>query len=444
MKEVNDLLLSDGSTYSGAVQSDGYEDVPHGVGICRYEDHNELGVFKDGVLNGIAYLNYHDWMYVGMCKDRLINGWGMKVDKGEILFGVCEDSVLKVNLTPLVEIFWHKILEETGRIGKSAISVLKSGEIFVGAPQYLLFGKFGFHFLGNGEVFLGRCDYGQKGRTGKFLHFDLDYNITKCEFKDGKLVREIDDDEFISACEVFVNHAYLDFDIKMNYSIDSFLFGEKKILHIIEMGKTPDNLIIKANICNVIGNRLECESDTNDNTLWLMYPVNNSSIENRLIGIANSDEPWIPDFSDYRIDFYNNFCESSTSHQVVYKHVSCWDEEALFDLNIFDDTDPNEYGADFEDDNEDKEDTKELFLLIPDFGMKKTQLEEQWIRNGWYYTYPSVRDYVKSLAYDDDVNNFFGWLFNDYHFNNTSVWSLPSDYEMALEQFFNLFFDLDD
>ncbi len=51
-KEVKNLVLSDGVTYSGSVMSDGYMDVPHGMGICKYNDHNETGLFQDGELNG--------------------------------------------------------------------------------------------------------------------------------------------------------------------------------------------------------------------------------------------------------------------------------------------------------------------------------------------------------------------------------------------------------
>ena len=71
-------------------------------------------------------------------------------------------------------------------------------------------------------------------------------------------------------------------------------------------------------------------------------------------------------------------------------------------------------------------------------------MENQWRSNGWYYTYPSVRNYVKSLAYGTDVQNFFGWLFNDHRFDNATVWTLPHNYKIALTQFFNLFYNLDD
>lgn len=94
-------------------------------------------------------------------------------------------------------------------------------------------------------------------------------------------------------------------------------------------------------------------------------------------------------------------------------------------------------------DNNDYDDEETMLYLIPDVLYKKSKLEEQWRDNHWYYTYPSVRDYVKSLAYGDDVNNFLSWLFSDARFNYATAWSLPLEYDIALKQFFNLFFDLD-
>ena len=240
MKEVKNMIISDGVTYTGEVKSDGYMDVPHGMGMMKYNDHNETGHFQDGELNGLSYINYHDWMYIGTVHNGVINGWGLKAERGTFTFGVFEDSQIKVNLTPLVAILWSKAMEEASRFNRTATYVRKNGEIFVGAPQYLLYGAFGFHFLKSGDVFVGRCDYDEKGITGKFLHFDLDFNITKGEYEDGNLVREIDDVEFIEACEVFVNHEYIDFDINMNYSMDSFFFGEKKL--IVRAFKTTETL----------------------------------------------------------------------------------------------------------------------------------------------------------------------------------------------------------
>ena len=227
MKEVKNMILPDGSTYSGAVESDGYMDVPHGMGICKYSDHNESGMFQNGELNGIAYLNYHEWMSVGVAKNGVINGWGLRIDRGIISFGVFKDSILKINLTPLVKVFWKHILELSTLLNRNAISVLKSGKILVGVPETILKGKMGFQFLENGEVFLGTYEMGHSDITGYFLHFDLDYNITRGAFVEGKLVREISAVDLIRSFGVFFpndasldpdNKAYLDFNINLNYA----------------------------------------------------------------------------------------------------------------------------------------------------------------------------------------------------------------------------------
>ena len=178
-----------------------------------------------------------------------------------------------------------------------------------------------------------------------------------------------------------------------------------------------------------------------------MFPNNDKEVERQLSEIIDDDEPWAPDFSDYCVEFYNNFREANNDHQIVYKHISCWDKEANYTLNIFYLLDISDFGVENSSNffgEEDYEDENILSRLIPDFYNKKYLLEEQWRNNNWYFEYPSVRDYVKSLAYGDDVENFFGWLFNDPRLNNASAWSLPHEYEMALHQFFNLFHDLED
>lgn len=447
MKEVKNMQISEGITYSGVTETDGYMDVPHGMGIMKYQDHNESGMFQDGELNGIAYLNYHDYMYVGLASEGTISGWGMKVDKGKIQFGVFENNELKVNLTPLIEIFWQEILSKTSSLSVSAISVKKNGEIFVGAPQHFLKGKFGFHFLNNGEVFLEACEYDASDRTGKFLHFDTDFNIIKGEYKSGELVREIDDDEFVEACEVFINHAYMDFDIDMNYNPNSFYFGEKKMMHIFDMGKTPENIIAKANICKIVnGNSLECPTRECETTTWFAFPLDDD-IEEELMDIMNNEEhPWVPNFDDYCVDFVNNLSNSGSDHLVVYRHKSCWDKDEYYDLDDWYSTDPEELGIESNDDyfNGTMEDgIHGMLRFIPDAFEKKSILENQWRSGGWYYTYPSVRDYVYSLASEDDVENFFGWLFNNYQFNGCSIWSLPYPQRNAFEQFLKLFATLD-
>ena len=151
--------------------------------------------------------------------------------------------------------------------------------------------------------------------------------------------------------------------------------------------------------------------------------------------IANGDNPWMPDFSEYSVEFYNDFREANNKHQVVCKHISCYDEDADYELDVFDyefstgDDEEGDYGMS----------RGNGLSLNPNFGYKHHQLVEQWRNNGWYYTHPSVRDYVESLAEGDDVQNFFGWLFDDARFNNTTVWTLPGNYEDAYQQFLNLF-----
>lgn len=439
MKEVKNLQISEHITYSGEVMSDGYQDVPNGMGIMKFHDHSELGRFQDGELNGLAYINYHDWMCIGVTHRGVINGWGLKVGKGSFTFGIFENSKIKVNLTPLVGILWSKAMEEADHFNRSATYVRQSGEIFVGAPQYSVNGAFGFHFLESGEVFIGRSDYNEKGRTGKFLYFDSAFNITKGEFKNGELVREIDDSEFVNACKIFVNHKYLDFDIDMNYSLDNFLFGEKKLLHIAEAGKTPTNIILKANIGRIEGDYFECQCGVNEDTVWFMFPNNDDYLEERLMDIAHREDPWMPDFSEYCVEFYNDFREANNSHQVVYKHISCFDENADYELDVFD----SEFSSDEDEDEDFDMNNKNILSIIPNFSYKQSQLIDQWRSNGWYYTYPSVRDYIVSLAEGDDVENFFGWLFDNPRFNNASVWTLPQEYEDAYNQFLRLFPDID-
>lgn len=445
MEEVKSITLNDGTTYTGCVDYIEGAPVPNGMGIKKFDDHNESGMFKSGSLDGIGYLNYHDWMIIGLCKDGEINGWGIKAERGNVSFGVFENSVLKVDLTPLIQVFWHRINEVASYLNKGLAYTRKTGDIFLGVPESVYGRRLGFHFLNNGEVFLGACEYGKTDRTGKFLHFNLEYNIRKGNYDAGVLVEEIDDEEFIEACEVFVDHAYLDFDITMNYSPESFLLGETKLMHIFEMGKTDSNIIVKANICSIQGNQIHYKGGNSEVTTWFYFPLDDS-IEEELVEIMNNEEhPWAPDFSDYRVKFVNNLSNSGSDHLVVYEHISCWDNEAYYDLDIYDYIDPEDLGIEFSDNEYDYERNGRGVMqqLIPNYSYKAGQLSEQWRSKGWYYDYPSLRDYVYSLGEDDDVSNFFGWLFDNARFNGYRVWNLPPDYHQAFEQFLQLFPSLD-
>jgi hypothetical protein len=221
LQNVKGIEVANGGTYNGSGYYERGDFIPHGMGVCTYRDHQEVGMYQEGVLDGIAYFNYHTWMQVGVAKDGNINGWGTIIDMGRISFGVFQNNELKEDLTPLVEVFWEKIKDECERLRKGIISALKTGEIFIGVPPYLLSKydtQFGFHFLNSGDVFLGVSGSRETAMTGKFLHFDLNYNITRGEYEDRELISEITNEDFISACDIFVNREYMNFDISKNYS----------------------------------------------------------------------------------------------------------------------------------------------------------------------------------------------------------------------------------
>lgn len=438
MKEVKGLVLSDGVTYTGMIESNENGDVPHGIGICKYKDHSEAGRFMYGKLNGVSYIHYNNKGYeVGCFREGYINGWGLKVSKSELEFGIFENSILRVNLSPLIMIFWDKIIEDSDMIGRSPFHLLKNGNILVGVLEQYIQGRFGFNFLSNGEVYLGMSDMDQTEITGSFLRFDLDYNITKGVFKDKKLIKELNDEDFISENNVWVNHKYLDFNINMNYNPNNFLFGHKIALGITAVGKTPNNLVVKANIGHITGDVFECKTGIDKDSIWFMFPSNNEEIEDELLDIADAGYPWIPDFSEYCVEFYNDFQEANNTHQIVYKHITCYNENADYILDLFDETDLGE-NMNCSSPTEQNNCGNEL-MLIPNCLSKVDQLGEQWRRNGWYYEYPSLRDYVESLAVGYDVENFFGWLFDDPMFNNMKPWNLPQIYKTSYLQFLKLF-----
>ncbi len=442
-EEVRNITLKNGETYSGYVEYRGTEAIPNGVGICKYNDHKEYGVFRHGSLDGIAYLNYYDWMMIGMCRDNRISGWGMKVD-GDPLFGVFENNELKVDVTRLVRAFLSKVNEISGRLNKNLVQLLKTETIFLGVPASSLGKRCGFFFMGNGEVFLGACDDGCLDITGCFLHFDLDYNIRRGRFVKGKLLTQIDDDVYLRECSLSVGLEYYGFDVSMNYSPASFLLDKKKLMHIFEVGKTNTNLIVKASICHIRGAEVSFKASNPKDTTWFFFPLDNRiEAQVRLI-TENREGLWAPDFSDYRVEFVNNIRNSGSKHLVVYKHVSCWDKNADYNLDIYDEInifDINPDSADnlIMDKGDNPSPYLEMEVLIPNYQDKREQLVDQWKSKGWYIFYPSIREYVSSLGEDDDVENFFGWLFDDASFNGCRVWHLPLDHKKAFALFLQLF-----
>ena len=227
------LTLGSYATYHGEVKSIDGKDVPYGLGVCRYADHEEWGWFKDGVLSGVAYINFHDFMRVGMMHDGKMNGWGLMVDRGKLEFGYYRNTELVFELTPLVEPIWKDIIKSAASCREAIIKILDYGVIFVGVPlgcatHFSFRGRLGFHFLGNGEVYFGVCDYGHDERTGKFIRFDLDKDITIGEFVSDLLVREIDGDEFIGACDVEDKQSCEDFERKVVYYYEMLSVFKKR------------------------------------------------------------------------------------------------------------------------------------------------------------------------------------------------------------------------
>ena len=155
--------------------------------------------------------------------------------------------------------------------------------------------------------------------------------------------------------------------------------------------------------------------------------VKDKNLINRLFKLGQGDGVWVPNPDDYEDEICLD--ENTGERKSVHLHKSLIDND--YDGN-------GDYGIP-------EETPSELMTrLIPDIMSKKNGLESQWKSGGWYYTYPNLRDYVRSLGTDDDVVDFFGWLFNDQRFHGCKEWELPYEYLTAYNKFLKLFFSLDD
>ena len=453
------VTIAEGVTYNGNLKIENGKEVPHGYGAMKCHDHNEIGLFNNGVIDGIAYLNYHEWMCVGRVSDGKLNGWGVRARRGEVEFGVFENGELKVDITPLVEIYWDEILHKLGQTNFKMVSLRhRRKEIFIGVPQLTcgVDGDMGFHFLESGDVYLGISDIEDDPKSnsslnGYFLHFDTEFNITCGKYDSSKLIARFEKNELAPKCHVFVDHRYLDFDINMNYAPSSFLFDKKKLYSIVELGQTNENLVALANPCVISddGEQVRWDNKRNKETVWFVFPSDNDNIREQLEWISNdSEHPWIPDFDEYKVVFLNNLSEDNETllngnHLVMYKHKSCWEQDYDYALDNWDFADLEEYGL-IETNNhndEDDDDIRTMLSWIPNAFDKKYALENEWRNKGWYFTYSSVRDYVESLASTAEENDFYGWLFDDYRMRNCPYWSLTMEQKWAYNQFLELFPD---
>lgn len=73
---------------------------------------------------------------------------------------------------------------------------------------------------------------------------------------------------------------------------------------------------------------------------------------------------------------------------------------------------------------------------IPNMMYKVEQLREQYINSGWYHEM-GLRDYVESLAEDDQI--FWGWLFDNPAFNGLLPWQLTQEQRESYRDFLTCF-----
>lgn len=159
-----------------------------------------------------------------------------------------------------------------------------------------------------------------------------------------------------------------------------------------------------------------CNRDTED------FFIGDKMLLVSLMKLAQGEGVWVPK----SVDFKDEECEDEGSgvSKIVHIHRSL--------------TDPT-YDGDNEDWGISDETPSELMTrLIPNAMSKKMELEQQWL-GGWRYAYPSLQDYVRSLATDGHVSDFFGWLFGDRRFYGLKKWALPDAYVEAYEEFLECF-----
>lgn len=72
---------------------------------------------------------------------------------------------------------------------------------------------------------------------------------------------------------------------------------------------------------------------------------------------------------------------------------------------------------------------------IPYWDSKIQELRSQYYRNGWVVEYDTFKKYVYSLATENDVKNFWGWLFDDNTLWRYNWRTIPFRYKMLFQLF---------
>lgn len=136
---------------------------------------------------------------------------------------------------------------------------------------------------------------------------------------------------------------------------------------------------------------------------------------NRVVRIKNNHLIWHLDLSDFtkeKIWFPGLACDGWLDpKRIVWRHRSVPGSNGNFTVNT---ADINE---------------------IPGWDYKIEQLKSQYYSGGWTFAYPSFREYVISLAEGDDVENFWGWLFDNNMLARQTYWTLPTQYKALFRVF---------
>ena len=192
-----------------------------------------------------------------------------------------------------------------------------------------------------------------------------------------------------------------------------------KIIHIgdgTEKGFSPI-VIVKANPIIDHGFYASFVPHENIDTEEFFFP-DEERIANKILQIARGEGIWHPTEDDFKDETI--FCEDLHKSITIHRHKSFWTE-------------------DYDDMN-----SGESVNLIPDIQYKARTLINQFYQGNWFETYCSFRSYVESLAEGDDVQNFWGWLFNRSALNGCLPYDLPEDYYNEYERFLDVCENLDD
>lgn len=191
-----------------------------------------------------------------------------------------------------------------------------------------------------------------------------------------------------------------------------------KIIHIgdgTENGYCPI-VIVKASPIKDMGFGMSFTPYECGETELFFFP-NKKNIVDRMVQIAQGEGVWHPNENDFQ-DKISLF-EGNNKRFIIHRHNSFWTDD-YSDMN-----------------------SGHTVNLIPDIQYKAKTLNNQYYRGNWFESYCCFRSYVESLAEGDDVQNFWGWLFNRPDFNGCMPYALPEEYFNEYERFLGVCESLD-